>query len=582
MHFLARAVLSLLFLGILPIASSADPGVAPVLRRYPIAGAVNIPTVTSIGITARSAFAHPDGEWGHFIVRGALSGVHSGVTRISTDRNTLIFTPIQPFCNNEKVVVELQAQLQNGKALIDTFSFTSSATFVSSPTAVRQQPKEAFSPMDVSPVTTTIDLSPTPGKVFIAISGTAAGALYELDEHGGLLNGLGVQGMNFTCQPNGELTYFDGAAGVYYGLDSNLQVIDTFKCANGYSTDAHELLLLADGGYSLLGVTLTPEDMSQYVDGGSMGATAQGNVLQTFDADHNLIFEWRGIDHFKMTDIIGQDLTRQVIDFQHANSIDLDSNGDYLVSNRNLSEVTKISGQTGAIIWRLGGKNNQFHFTNDTLGISYQHSARFLPDHHILLFDNGNFHGVQESRAVEFALDESAMTAAVAWQFHHDPPIYAEACANVERLANGNTMIGWGLQPPATPPVLSTPVLSEVTPDGRVVSEMTLPVPEFSYRSIKIPNTVQSAVEEISISASPRFSLTPTQSGYDVSFSSAKTGPGSVKLYNVLGECVATLFEGPVTDQIRTEHIDLTPLAAGSYFCEYSSPNGRMVQSFLR
>jgi len=198
------------------------------------------------------------------------------------------------------------------------------------------------------------------------------------------------------------------------------------------------------------------------------------------------------------------------------------------------------------------------------------------------MFDNGDFHAVQESRAVEFALDTSVMMATVTWQFRHDPPIYSEAWGNIQRLPNGNTMIGWGLQPPATPPVFATPVLSEITPAGEVVSEMTLPVPEFSYRAVKIPNTVQSAVGASSIPSSSQFSLVSSGSGYDISFSSAKIGSGSVKVYNLLGECVVTLFQGLVTDQMHGVHFEVAALPPGSYFCEYSFPNGRLVRTFLR
>ena len=34
--------------------------------------------------------------------------------------------------------------------------------------------------------------------------------------------------------------------------------------------------------------------------------------------------------------------------------------GHLLISSRHMDEVTKIDRQTGEIIWRLGGKNNDF------------------------------------------------------------------------------------------------------------------------------------------------------------------------------------------------------------------------------
>ena len=61
------------------------------------------------------------------------------------------------------------------------------------------------------------------------------------------------------------------------------------------------------------------------------------------------------------------------------NSVAIDYDDHIIVSNRHLSEVTKINRQTGDIIWRLGGVNNEFDFVNDEFQMSYQHDARPVP-----------------------------------------------------------------------------------------------------------------------------------------------------------------------------------------------------------
>ena len=70
---------------------------------------------------------------------------------------------------------------------------------------------------------------------------------------------------------------------------------------------------------------------------------------------------------------------------------------------------------TGAIIWRLGGKNNQFSFINDTIGFSHQHAIRRLENGNISLFDNGNYHSPPFSRAIEYSLNENNKTATLVW-----------------------------------------------------------------------------------------------------------------------------------------------------------------------
>ena len=42
--------------------------------------------------------------------------------------------------------------------------------------------------------------------------------------------------------------------------------------------------------------------------------------------------------------------------------IGVPDDGHILLSSRRLSEITKINRQSGKIIWRLGGANNQFKF----------------------------------------------------------------------------------------------------------------------------------------------------------------------------------------------------------------------------
>ncbi len=63
--------------------------------------------------------------------------------------------------------------------------------------------------------------------------------------------------------------------------------------------------------------------------------------------------------------------------------------GIILLSFRHLNEVTKIDSSSGEIIWRLGGKQNQFTFLGDTMPFSAQHDARRIANGNLTLFDNG-------------------------------------------------------------------------------------------------------------------------------------------------------------------------------------------------
>lgn len=102
----------------------------------------------------------------------------------------------------------------------------------------------------------------------------------------------------------------------------------------------------------------------------------------------------------------------------HINSIEKDSLSNYLISMRGPSTIYYISGTTGEILWRLGGKNSNFTMGTDA-SFWYQHDARFHSDtsvspFNISLFDNaagGAGDAEATARAIMLSVDTDAMTA---------------------------------------------------------------------------------------------------------------------------------------------------------------------------
>jgi hypothetical protein len=286
---------------------------------------------------------------------------------------------------------------------------------------------------------------------------------------------------DFTIQPTGVLTYGSNNEGLHYLLNPSLQLIDSVSCGNEYLNDSHEIRMLPNGDIYLLADDYENIDMGKIVSGGDSDAVVLGSVLQELDPQGNVIFQWRAIDHLKIGDALGQDLTQSLVDPYHCNSIAFDTDGNILLSVRHFSAIVKINAQTGDIMWQLGGRNNQFTFVNDSVGFSYQHSVRVLPNGDITLFDNGNLRLPPFSRAVEYKLDEAKKTATLVWQYSPDPEIFGQAMGYVQRLPNGNTFIGWGYDEGGMPAV------TEVTPDGQIALQMSLPYDVFSYRAYKFP-----------------------------------------------------------------------------------------------
>ena len=93
-------------------------------------------------------------------------------------------------------------------------------------------------------------------------------------------------------QPDGRLTYFDSAAGRFYALNARYDVVDSFTCGNGYSTDAHDLALLPNGHAVLMSYDRQIMDLSQVVPGGRIDARVVGLIIQELDRDKNVVFQW--------------------------------------------------------------------------------------------------------------------------------------------------------------------------------------------------------------------------------------------------------------------------------------------------
>jgi hypothetical protein len=265
----------------------------------------------------------------------------------------------------------------------------------------------------------------------------------------------------FRLQKSGYLTYRPNFTGFgYFVLDSSFNRIDTLYMI-GYDANQHDFKISQNGHALFIGNYYRSVDMSQIVEGGNPNATAIELVIQEFDSLQNLVFEWRSWEHFDILDAnaAAVNFTSSIIDYVHPNGIEFDSDTSILLSSRHLDEITKIDRRTGDIIWRLGGKKNQFGFINDTIGFSQQHSIIKLDNGNILLFDNGNYHTPQLSSAVEYTINEDSMTATLVKRYRPDFNIYAFFGCNAQKLQGGNILLGLGE---------TAPSLIELRPDNSV------------------------------------------------------------------------------------------------------------------
>jgi hypothetical protein len=517
------------------------------------------------------------------LVTGTKSGNHSGEIIKSDDNSTLIFKPFTAFELGDVVTVKLNENIKTaaGKGIepIEYSFIIKSSEIQPDPLKIMRSelgineviknPSERRlnGINDFPQITVTTSLHPSDG--YILLSNIAFNINILNTPYLMMLNNSGVPYfsrnmpmgcLDFKAQPNGNYTYYDTRTLKFYELDKSYNIIDSFYCGNGYITDVHELRLL-DNGHALL-MSYDPEivNMVQYLGTQNPGdadtaAVVSGLIIQEIDANKNVVFQWRSWDHYKITDATHEDFNAHIIDYVHGNAIELDNDGTLLISCRHMDEITKINRTTGAMIWRLGGKNNQFTFINDPIGFSHQHAIRRIKNGNITLFDNGNFHTPSFSRAVEYALDEQNKTAVLVWQYRNNPDIYGFAMGYVQRLDNGNTLISWGA---------ANPSVTEVRYDGTKEYELSLPQGVFSYRASRYQPVSQPVIPS-------QFSLSqnypnPFNPSTKIQFSLPKDSYVRLTIYDELGRQVAGIVDGTLKAGSYETEWNASQFASGIYF----------------
>ncbi len=409
--------------------------------------------------------------------------------------------------------------------------------------------------------------NPTKGQILIApqerTNNSHGTFLIILDERGDVYKYKRIPSgaHDFKIQTNGLITYAldveQGGVGqqsVFYITDTTLTIIDSVKAVgtdslgNKLIADGHEFIILPNGNYVFTIKVPQIADMTKY--GGKDSAKVVHGMIQELDINKNVIWQWRSWDHIPIDDT-NNPLTGNLVRLNHFNTLDYTMNGNFIMGNRTNSEAIKINGKTGDIIWRLGGRDNQFTFIgdNDNNSPNYfsPHDIRMLPNGNITLFDNGNNHNPWFSRAVEYQIDTVNKIATQIWEYRHEPEDIANRNqGSVQRLANGNTLISWGGRAQDS----TSADITEVAPDGTMTFELTLPPNSATYRALKYPWNINKP------SASVVINNIVAGSNYNFINVNDTTGT-SVKVIS---------FNGPALNNVSIKRYNLAPV-----FPEFSS-----------
>jgi len=438
-------------------------------------------------------------------VTGAKSGVIPFSLHFSGDLRTLYIDPRQDFAEGERIEVDISQGLttrtgeETGPIVFHFYITPEVIHFNESPHLQefynKRESAASGEPMEInkSRFDTIINSDPTlpedfpqikiqrynnpPGKGYYFIAPSWGGWVWpDAPAYLIMLDHWGTpvfyqksmqQNNDLRLQANGSLSYWHGLPdNCFFILNSQFNKTDEYRIQNGYSyTDHHDFILLENGHAFIMTVDPQIVGMDTVVTGGNPNATVIGFVFQELDENKDVIFQWRSWDHYEITDAAEyEDLTADMIDYVHGNTIEVESDTSILISARNIEEITKIHRGTGEIIWRLGGKKNQFTMVNDPLGFSQQHDIRRLSNGNVSLFDNGFYHPEPIfSSVIEYALDEENLEAILVRRIRNVPDIIGVIMGNAQEIEGGGFVTGWGSGEPG---------ITEFHPDGSVALEV--------------------------------------------------------------------------------------------------------------
>ena len=317
------------------------------------------------------------------------------------------------------------------------------------------------------------DLRPPPVKILTPAHGTAPGYIFlgpkmkvvqagpeivdnsgnvvwfhPLDTHG--VSDVRVQ--HYRGKP--VITWWRGRApmgvgsGYYAIYDDTYHQIAQVRAGHGLTGDIHEFLITPNDTALFTVYHQLHVDLSPY-GGPKKGRIFDGIVQEVDIPTGKVLFEWHSYPAVGLREAYAPppktDAKKPAPwDYFHVNSIDVEPNGNFLVSARNTHALYEISRTTKKVLWRLGGKKSDFKMGRGT-NFEWQHDARRQRDGTITLFDNGAIPPVEKfTRILRLRVDMAAKRVKLVKSYRHPKRLLVPFEGNAQVLPDGHVFVGWG------------------------------------------------------------------------------------------------------------------------------------------
>jgi len=279
------------------------------------------------------------------------------------------------------------------------------------------------------------------------------------------------------------LPYYTGYAVITDSNLNELQRINFIPAGPGpfqpeQALDVHDFILLSDSHY--IAMATYPKSVTNipaYLNP-SPGVQVEMPIVEEVN-NGTVTWYWdpSADTSYYGASVTGNDFSDSTTtqDYIHMNAMFIDPTDNNLIfSFRSLCQIMKVNRQTGATMWRLGGKNSDFPLFSDQVFL-FQHAPALVDSNQtLIIFDDGDAILRPESRIIEFKLDE-VNKAVTGFKSFTIPEPWTDLMGSVQKIGD-EYFIGGG----------TTNYMLEVNyVTGQKIREFLGSQP--SYRSYKYP-----------------------------------------------------------------------------------------------
>jgi len=211
-------------------------------------------------------------------------------------------------------------------------------------------------------------------------------------------------------------------------------VVHLKKGEKGFDKTIHHELFYNDRD-QLVTLTLEKKAMDLSRVGGAKADTVTGDGILILDRNGNAVWHWSVFD--VLDPLNDPQILKDKADWLHANSLSIDTDGNYLLSFYLSGQLWKINAKNGQLIWKLG-RGGDYTFPGGGM-FSEAHAAYRSSQGQLMLFENGTHK--QQSRVLVYTLDEQERKAWLNRSIELPPYLYSERMGSAYRVSDSGTLV---------------------------------------------------------------------------------------------------------------------------------------------